>query len=360
MKIGTLDVKFNFAESFDTETGRYVRSDVMGPNGENLGNPFQRSFPFLCDLGIMGHCFNGLSGLCTQAGIQCYQSGQQVQQPHMTLEDYKSIIKQSRGKVFEIALGGRGDPNKHPDFKAILEYTRDSDIVPNYTTSGLSLTDTEIALTKKFCGAVACSWHRSQYTVNAIDGFIRAKVKTNIHYILGKNTIDEAIDRLTNDTFPAGINAIIFLLHKPAGQGTSDNVLSAQDPRLLAFFSLIDNWNKPYKIGFDACSTPGLVNFTKNISPETLEPCEGARFSCYISPNMTMVPCSFDTTHVYGVDLHKFTMQEAWDSPTFELFRSKLRNTCPVCTSRANCMGGCPLMPQVTLCNRKGDINESY
>ena len=77
----------------------------------------------------------------------------------------------------------------------------------------------EIAvISKQYCGAVAVSWYRSDYTIDAIRILTDAGVKTNIHYVLGNNTINEAIDRLRNDSFPSRINAIVFLLHKPAGQ----------------------------------------------------------------------------------------------------------------------------------------------
>ena len=43
---------------------------------------------------------------------------------------------------------------------------------------------------------------------------VKAGVKTNIHYVLHKDSIIEAIQRLKEKTFPEGINAVIFLLHK--------------------------------------------------------------------------------------------------------------------------------------------------
>lgn len=39
---------------------------------------------------------------------------------------------------------------------------------------------------QKYCGAVAVSWYRSEYTLNAIQMLLNAGVKTNIHYVLGK------------------------------------------------------------------------------------------------------------------------------------------------------------------------------
>lgn len=77
-------------------------------------------------------------------------------------------------------------------------------LVPNFTTSGYGLTPELAAVCRKYCGAVAASWYRSTYTQNAIRMFLDAGVKTNIHYVLGKNSIDEAIERLKGDDFPSG------------------------------------------------------------------------------------------------------------------------------------------------------------
>ena len=177
-----------------------------------------------------------------------------------------------------------------------------------------------------------------------------AGVKTNIHYVLGKNSIDDAIDRLERNDFPTGINAVIFLLHKPAGQGSHANVLDFNDPRAEQFFAQVD---KPhtFKVGMDSCNVPGAINYCKNILPESLDTCEGGRYSCYIGPDLIMVPCSFDQQKRYEVPLSEgVTIEDAWNSEAFEYFRSKMRGACPDCEKRALCMGGCPLMPEIILC----------
>ena len=181
---------------------------------------------------------------------------------------------------------------------------------------------------------------------------VSAGVITNIHYVLGKNTIEEAVERLKSNSFPKGINSLVFLLHKPAGQGKSENVLSADDPITQEFFEEIDNGHHPFKIGSDSCCVPGLINYCKNIIPEAIDPCEGGRFSCYISPDMYLLPCSFDQKHKYAVSLKENTIEEAWNSERFDAFRYLLETRCEECKIRNNCMGGCPLMSEVVLCNR--------
>ena len=360
----------------------------------------------------------------------------------MSFENYRKIIDEGeKNGLFQVALGGRGDPDMHEQFEKIIRYSAEHHITPNFTTSGLGMTPEKAALCKKYCGAVAvsqysrladivpelavrrvndpskrkvyrtvddipvlwtfgdinpdCHWAGDQpgytingehydwdelhhmyysdepqeyefyrifnerhdsntempnYTMKAIQMLLDAGVKTNIHYVLGNNSIEEAIDRLSRNDFPKGINAVIFLLHKPAGQGTKGNMLSYEDPRVAAFFAQVDK-RHPFKVGMDSCNVPGAIHFCKSILPESLDTCEGGRYSCYIGADMQMVPCSFDQENRYEVSLREMSIVDAWNSEPFERFRDKMRSACPGCEKKALCMGGCPLMPEIVFCN---------
>ena len=372
------DPEFHFREYFDKEDGLWITGDC-----KDGSSPFRRSFPSLLDIGIMGHCPNGKAGICAKAGIQCYQNAPNSIRENMKLEDFKSIIDQCKGKTFQVALGGAGDPNLHENFKEIVEYCRSNNIIPNYTTSGFNLTDEQVEISKK-CGAVAVSQYSrleiqqmpsyqiledgsriptemmqvfsetNPQTNNAIQKFLDAGITTNIHYVLGKNTIKEAITRLKNNLFPEGINAIVFLLHKPIGLGKEENMLHYNDPEVKEFFELIDSQQFPFKIGFDACSVPGILNFTHNIDSRSTETCEGSRTSAYIDAQMNMMPCSFGNQNKsYYVSLYDHTIKEAWEGEVFGKFRNHLFNACPNCKNRENCYGGCPIISDIVLCNRE-------
>lgn len=345
-----VDEKYNYRWFFDSHNGTYVRSGVYKDGIETNDNPFRASFPHLIDVGIMGHCTHGMSGLCEAAGIGCYQNGRDTVMPNMKLSDFKWIAQQCKGKVDQFALGGRGDPDEHEDFEEILKVCLENDIVPNYTTSGYTFSEEKAQISKKYCGAVAVSWYRNSYTLKAIELLKDAGVRTNIHYVLGNNTIDEAIDRLKNKGFPK-VNAIIFLLHKPQGLGTQSNVLKIEDPKVKDFFKLLTEQNE-YRIGVDSCSIPGMINLSQNYDINSLDTCEAARFSAYISADMKMVPCSFDTTGKHEIDLNEVDIQGAFDSDTFDDFRNHLRFSCISCKVRNDCLGGCSLMPEIVLCNR--------
>lgn len=419
------DERFYFTETFDDTNGTYIRSDVlMGPDQGK--DPFMRSFPALMDIGIMGHCAHGMSGLCAKSGIQCYQSGMTVGVPNMSLEDYERLMVEAEaGQCFQVALGGRGDPDMHENFREILQTTRAHGIVPNFTTSGLGMTAEKARLCKEYCGAVAVSWYSRlkhilvaipeeeagnchpiyletpvlvssltdepdefcvlcedeglrrngalyplwsgnrdgccpvsvyyetcPYTIQAAHMLLDAGVQVNVHFVIGKNTLMEAMQRLRYDLFPKDIHAIVFLLHKPVGQGTEENMLAAKETR--PFFRLVDFYRGRFQIGFDSCTVPGLLNNCDNVDWRSLDSCEGARYSMYITSDMVALPCSFDNQdQKWAFSLKGHTIQEAWESEAFERFRSHHRNTCPDCPNRAACMGGCPICPQVVLCEKR-------
>ena len=347
------DKENKFHELFSPNSGLYFRSGIIDENkGIDTGvDPFMRNYPALLDIGIMGRCHT--ASICE---VGCYQQGGDNRVgKHMTLETFQSIIQEISGKTFEIALGGFGSPNNHPDFEEMVKYARDNGVIPNYTTSGLALSIREIEATKKYCGAVAVSWHNRRYTEDSIMSFIGSGCKTNIHFVLGNDSIDQAIKILKHSSWWfGGLNAMIFLLYKPVGMVKNNNVLSADDPRVSEFYSLIDK-EHPFKVGLDACHMPGVTNFSKNVSPISTTACDAARFSMYITHDRFALPCSFDvTTRNWAVDLTECSIEEAWKGKLFSEFRKYHRNSCSKCETRKDCMGGCPLMgKQINLCKKK-------
>lgn len=127
MRYSVYDKKYNYKYLFDTKSGFYMRTGILDENGKDTGvDPFMSSFPHLIEVGIMGHCIHGESGLCKAAGVQCYQSGYSVKKPDMTVADFESIAVQCKHITNQLALGGRGDPNQHKQFEAFRDSLRKS------------------------------------------------------------------------------------------------------------------------------------------------------------------------------------------------------------------------------------------
>ena len=345
-----IDKKNRFIEIFNPNTGLYIRSGIIDENGKDTNiDPFMRCFPSLIDIGIMERC------VCAkECNVDCYQKAISRTGRNMSIEDYEFILKQCKGKVLQVALGGAGDVDTHEDFEEILRLTKEYGIVPNFTTSGIAMTPEKAIICKKYCGAVAVSEHNADYTDAALEMLLNAGVKTNIHYVLSAKTIDDAIYKLKTNTFKNGINAVIFLLYKPIGLGKKENILTPGNPKVNEFFDLINKNQFHHKVGFDSCSCPGIVNYTDNIDYRSLDFCEGARHSMYIDARLNAMPCSFANQNpLCFVDLHKYSIQEAWKSDIFEKFRHSLKCSCPSCEKRELCAGGCPLCRDIVLCNRK-------
>lgn len=344
----------DFFTVFEEENGRYLRTGIIREGKDTGEDPFMSSFPELLDVGIMGHCRHGKSGLCVKAGIECYQDGLHAELPNMRLRDFKEIVRQCRGRTYQFALGGCGDPDQHEAFEEILYLCREAGIVPNFTTSGLGMTEHIAGLCGKYCGAAAVSWYRSEYTLRAIELLTAAGVRTNIHYVLSRHTVTEALKRLREHSFPEGINAVIFLLHKPVGLGSRDSMIRQDNEEFRNLIEYIASEPGRCKIGFDSCTVPALIRYSGKIDPDSLDTCEGARWSAYITPDMKMLPCSFDNQEQrWAVDLRMHSVEEAWNSDRFEEFRNQLRTACPGCPTRRQCMGGCPVRPEIVLCGEK-------
>ena len=335
------DKYFNFIEIFNEKNGFLLRSNIINEKGEETqAVPYKRSYPELIDIGIMGHCQNEKT--CRNFGVDCYQGNKNV--GNMDLDLYKSIIDQSKGYTYQVALGGKGDPNKHEKFGEILKYTVEHGIIPNLTTSGVGITEYEINLILKYCGAIAISMY-SKYNkktkqesnpecINLINK-LSSKIKTNIHYVVSNSTIDDLIYRLENKLIPEKINSLILLLYKPVGYGKEFLKLSNID-KIKKLFGLLHK-EYPFKIGFDSCFAPLVRKYMSDlIVAESLIPCEAGRFSCYIDSNMMMYPCSFAQLDEYGSDLTELDIFTVWFSNKFLSFIKKCNGNCDKCPVNLN------------------------
>ena len=86
--------------------------------------------------------------------------------------------------------------------------------------------------------------------------------------------------------------------------GQENNVLHIEDERVKEFFNIIDTHQFDFKIGFDSCTVPALINMTSNINADSFDTCEGGRWSAYITSDMKMLPCSFDNQDITKEDIN--------------------------------------------------------
>lgn len=336
--------KEHYTSIFNPNSGFFARIEDQGHN-----EPFWAEHgPELLDIAITNWCDRGCSF--------CYRKSDKAG-THISLKNYEEIIQQAKAMhVFQVALGG-GNPNQHPQFAEILRLTRqDYGIVPNYTTNGRGLSTSVIEATAKYCGAVAVSAY-SPYkeTIQALELLQSSGITTNIHFILTSKSVDIAIDWLNNPPdFLEIVNAIVFLNYKPVGRFADESLLLNKSPRIEEFFRLATSVQRKYRIGFDTCTITGLARFG-NAPDISIEGCDAGRFSLFVSEKMEVYPCSYMVeSGNSGISLTGSSLSEIWrNSVTFQQFRTKhAEKGCDDCTTPRHCLSGCPLFPQMNLCQK--------
>nr|WP_321482061.1 radical SAM protein [uncultured Cohaesibacter sp.] len=333
-----------YTSFFNPETGFFARIPDKGER-----DPFWSPHgPELMDISITNWCDKGC--------VFCYKSSTKHGK-HMALSDYKRVIDQAAEMgVFQVALGG-GNPNQHPDFVEILEYTDSKEIVPNYTTNGRGISRETLEATRKHCGAVAVSAYEPfEETAKTIELLTGYGVKVNVHFILDSESIDLAISWLREPpAFLQEINAIIFLNYKPSGRKTFEKKLLRNSNRLEEFFKLATSSQRQLKVGFDACCVSGVFART-NANPSMVDACDAGRFSMYVSEDLSVHPCSFQSGLTEGDKLTDSTsLLDIWTkSENFSSFRDYFASDrCGGCSHRSTCMNGCPLFEDLVVCGNR-------
>ncbi len=327
----------NYYQIFDNTTGIAARWNNDG------GNPFWREeAPELLDISITDYCERECDFCYRNANIEgCF----------MELSLFEDIIRQAESAgIQQIALGG-GNPNQHPEFISFLKIAREHHIIASYTTNGRGMTEEIYQATKMYGGAVAASWY-APYT----DAFeVMEKCKThnicfNIHFVLHKESLHEALALLNFDTLPwENINAIIFLNYKPLGRKILEGL--KDDENWDYFLKEVVQFKK-CKIGFDSCMISWLTKSKELIVEESIDFCEAGRFSAFVSEKGVMYPCSFLCSEMKcGESLKEKSLVEIWKRGSEFVKMRKLLNSpsnqkkpisrCINCTDYDFCHGGC-------------------
>jgi radical SAM protein with 4Fe4S-binding SPASM domain len=324
---------------FDQNNGTFIRY------GRDDVDPFYNvSGPELLDISITNFCERGCEF--------CYR-GSNKDGKFMPLDDYLLVMDQAnKVGVTQVALGG-GNPNQHPGFTQILRSTRERNIVPSYTTNGQGMTGDIYSATKEFCGAMAVSWYEPY--VEALEVIRQAKnfnIKVNIHFLLSDHSIPKAIDLLVNGQhILRNINALVFLNYKPIH--TPQSLCLSNYDSVKYLLNLTSNLNI-CKVGFDSCMISYLSIISDNLALETVDFCEAARFSAYVSEDLLFYPCSFmNDVSSNGINLKTTTLTDGWrHGEEFVRLRQRLKTPgtqaypikeCETCSSYHFCHGGCQI-----------------
>jgi hypothetical protein len=190
-------------------------------NGKTLRMPIDKNktitelrFPEFYDVAINNRCY----GNCVK---YCYTSAMS------TGKNFDNIIgkirsffgRKNKNEIcYQVALGGAGESTIHPEFIDVLKTFKELDIVPNYTTNGMHLSDKVIEATKKYCGGVALTLHRHLefHWRKGITTLINNNIKTNVHIIISDQESIDFLNKIYQD-YHGKIDYFVLLPYKNTG-----------------------------------------------------------------------------------------------------------------------------------------------
>lgn len=188
-------------------------------------------------------------------------------------------------RPFQIAIGGGGEPTLHPEFCDVIKVIAAHGVVPTYTTAGFHLlrylydNDTDainkirqiIDVTKEFCGGVAVTAHSHLEWQESVHLFLKHKIRTNIHVIIGKTFNDIEYAKFVRNNFD--VHTVVLLPFVPMGHGTKLKV----DEEVIVAGALLGQ--KPgYAIG--AMYAPYIKRWPCLFEPYSLF--DETKFSAYL------------------------------------------------------------------------------
>ncbi len=270
----------------------------------------------------------------------CYKGNTPKPATNMSFETFKAIIDKFPKTLTQVAFGITG-VQTNPDFIRMMEYCREIGVIPNFTLSGIDLTDEIAERCSQLVGAVAVSAYQSdkQICYDTVQKFVNLGIKqTNIHLMVSQETLPfvyEVLNDRMSDPRLQNMNAIVFLGVKPKGRAeTGYNSLTMPQYQELIKFCFDHNLS----IGFDSCSAPKFEAAIKDESFDITqqqkdrliqcsESCESSAFSSYINVLGEYWHCSFsegegDWKPINVLEAESFL--DVWYSPEAKRFREKL------------------------------------
>ena len=164
------------------------------------------------------------------------------------------------------AMPGSGEISLHPEFDEIFKTFRELEIVPNYTTNGMWVNDSELSKkflesTLKYVGgvAVSCHKHLEKYWKEAVKIYSSySKLYLNLHIIISDK---ESVDYFKEiyEEFKDVVGSFILLPYGNSGRAV---------PKEIEWDYLIKSLpNNCSKLGFGANFYDKLLEGTSKIRP---------------------------------------------------------------------------------------------
>lgn len=331
---------------FERPTGFFVRW------GRNLHDDpsFSPVGPELLDLEVS---VNGCPNTCEW----CYKNNSNTAPTNMSFETFRRIIDVFPPTLTQVAFGITGTQT-NPDFLQMMRYCRSVGIVPNFTLTGLDLTDDFAQEAAKTVGALAVSVYPQNKSVGyeTVRRFTSLGLdQTNVHLLVSQETLPfvyEVLDDYSQDPRLQGVHAFVFLGVKPKGRAADNfHVVSYDEFEHLVKYCV----QQEVPFGFDSCSAPKFDRavHSLNLNKTQLlwlkmcsESCESSLFSSYINVHGEYWNCSFVERSdrfqpVHVLDVQDF-LRDVWYSDQVKMFREAV-----LATQRDDGARLCPAFPQL-------------
>ena len=299
------------------------------------------------------------AGFCKNNCPFCYKDNSSSKPTeNMTFDTFKNIIDKFPRTLTQVAFGITGIQT-NPDFIKMLAYCRYIDVIPNFTLSGIDLTDEIAREVVKYVGALAVSAYASDKNVcyNTIKKFTDLGLRqTNMHLLLSNETLPfvyEVLNDIENDPRLKEMNAVVFLSAKPKGRARG-RFFPVNDEQYEALVKhCMEN---KIRFGFDSCGAPRFEKVIEklNVTESQMkfmrmcsESCESSCFSSYINVRGEYWSCSFseNESSMQAIDVINAEdfVRDVWNHPATLAFRKKLLDT-----ERDGCRF-CPTFPEINV-----------
>jgi len=283
---------------------------------------------------------------CSMGCPWCYKSNTPGTPTNMSLETFKTIIDKFPKTLTQIAFGIT-DLQTNPDFISMMEYCREIGVAPNFTMTGIDLTDELANRVSKLAGAIAISVypHNPEVGLNTVKKLTDLGMdQVNIHAMVSQETLDftyDLLEKRQNDPRLSKMNAIVFLGVKPKGRAQKRfNPLTQQQYADLVAYCM----GHDIAFGFDSCSAPKFEAAVRAMDLpaeqqkrllQVSESCESDLFSSYINVQGLWWHCSFSEesegyqpVNVLDPEITRDNfLEKVWYSPAVVAFREKLLST---------------------------------
>ena len=195
-------------------------------------------------------------------------------------------------RPFQIAIGGAGEPTLHPDFSEFVNAVRSLEIIPNYTTNGMHLSNNVLKATEDYCGGVALSWHPhiEKTFHNAVSKLKEVKTKLNVHVILGNEKSFNDL-QILYDLYQNDFDYFVILPYQAVGRGLP---LETETVWKKAFKWIEEQNSK--KFAFGALFYEYLKNNETNLKIDIYEPEMYSGYRMLDENYTTIYKSSYDLT----------------------------------------------------------------